>query len=237
MVGVEQRDRRRLVAGHLAVGVVADERAVGDRAVEARPRPRPSARRAARRPPRRGSCSAANACCSPRGVGDEVARGRARRARPAAPARSRRTRTASTMREEQRDQRRRAPAASAAMPAGSRQVVHERREATSARGGSAPRLKSDVVRRLCCCRSSVSPGTGATVDLDRRPRRRAAAGWSSGERRPSAVCALGATASTVSVERDRLAAPPCDLQRDLDVELVVLALVGELDRRTRVVGA
>ena len=33
---VEQRDRRRLVAGQLAVGVVADERAVGDRAVEPR---------------------------------------------------------------------------------------------------------------------------------------------------------------------------------------------------------
>ena len=33
-LGVEQGERRGLVAGHLAVGVVADERAVGDRAVE-----------------------------------------------------------------------------------------------------------------------------------------------------------------------------------------------------------
>jgi hypothetical protein len=35
VVGVEQRNRCRLVAGHLVVGVIAHERAVGDRAVEA----------------------------------------------------------------------------------------------------------------------------------------------------------------------------------------------------------
>ena len=45
-VGVEQRDRQRLVARHLVVGVVADQRAVGDRAVEARSaRPRRASRR------------------------------------------------------------------------------------------------------------------------------------------------------------------------------------------------
>jgi len=34
-VGVEQSDRRRLTSGHLAIGVVADQRSVRDRAVEA----------------------------------------------------------------------------------------------------------------------------------------------------------------------------------------------------------
>ena len=63
---------RRLVARQLAVGVVADERAVGDRAVEAllgRGHPRVELRR---RPPRRAPWSASNAGLQRARVRDEV---------------------------------------------------------------------------------------------------------------------------------------------------------------------
>ena len=63
-VGVEQRDRQRLVARHLVVGVVADERAVGRRRRRAAARRRPGARRGAGRRPRRSRAALRNAASS-----------------------------------------------------------------------------------------------------------------------------------------------------------------------------
>ena len=103
-LGVEQRDRRRLVARSARRrrrSGPARGRRSRRRAAPRRPR---GARRRSSRPPRRGRAAPAKACCS-------EAAWATRSVSPCSPStsccadRSRRTRTASTMREQERDQR------------------------------------------------------------------------------------------------------------------------------------
>ena len=143
------------MAGHLAVGVVADERAIGDRAVEAllggrHPRVEPLGDLLD--PPVQrleGRLQAA-------GVGHEIVAAAAAE-HHRLPARSRRSLTASTMAKISATSAR-PPAASATMPAGSvrsftTREVYERRQPRSNSAGYSERLLSVF----------VSPGTLATT--------------------------------------------------------------------------
>ena len=214
------------MAGELAVGVVAHERAVGDRAVE------PLLGRAHARVEPLGdlldaACSAAKAACSEAAWATRSSRpvARARRAaRRAGGACGPRARPPARARPAPR-----APAASAAMPGGSGQLIHGAgvyERAPRPGGAISPPRRSPGTRTGCCRSSSrraparpsrvivtAAPSGGASRARGRRSRSLSAAIW-----------------SIVSAQRDRLAAAALDRDRDLDVELVVLAPVGELDR-------
>ena len=157
---VEQRDRGRLPPRHLAVGVVADQRAVGDGCHPDASRHGPCAGRAgSRSPPRTVPANRTRTAGAPR-----VRRGRAscRRAPRAVPPCSLRIATVSADRPTDRNHRDR-PGRDRDDPRGGVEIVHARNISRGARqrGPRRGQLKIDRVGDALLARF-VSPGTLST---------------------------------------------------------------------------